>query len=209
MREHESRLKSEIFPSCTEVVWVVGYGGAGKSTFARIAEEFGYSIVGLGSSVRALYNEAISGQRDKRPTLLGWVQQQIEKIGEVQFAHNMMRHRLSLLPDLISAERIVIPSIRNPEVLNSLKPLFPEARHRIIFIDASQPTRVKRLEARDAGEYEEYGIVQMVERDEAEDKVGLRELIKTAEATIKNEGSLENFERAIRSFFQTEKKKNG
>ncbi|HUS60153.1 MAG TPA: hypothetical protein VMX76_02105 [Nevskiaceae bacterium] len=206
--EHEPRLKSEIFWSCTEVIWVAGYGGAGKSTFARFIEKFGHSRVGLGSSVRTLYKEVVSNWEGKAPTLLEWVEEQINVIGEAQFAHDMLKHRLSLQPELLQAERVVIPSMRNPEVLNSMKAFFPNARHRIVFIDAPLPIRTKRLERRDSEEYGEYSVVQMAERDAVEDRVGLQELIKSAEVTIKNEGSLEDFEKTIRNFFRMKKGKN-
>lgn len=206
MAEHKPCLKSEIFSSCTEVIWVVGYGGAGKSTFARLIEEFGYRIVGLGTSVRALYKEAVSNQEGRAPSLLEWVEEQISMIGEVQFAHNMLKYRLSLQPDLLQAERVVIPSMRNPEVLNSMKAFFPNAKHRIVFVDASRPIRTKRLEERDSEEYEEYTEVQMAERDALEDKLGSQELIKSAEVTFRNKGNLMEFERAIQNFFQMEER---
>ena len=204
MIEHKPCLESEIFSSCTEVIWVVGYGGAGKSTFARFIEEFGYRIVGLGTSVRTLYKEVVSNWEGKAPSLLEWVGEQIDMIGEVQFAHNMLRHRLSLQSELLQAERVVIPSMRNPEVLNSMKVFFPDAKHRIVFVSASRSTRAKRLEERDSEEYDEYSTAPLAERDTMEDRLGLQELIKSAEVTFRNEGNLVEFERTIRNFFQTE-----
>ena len=75
-------------------------------------------------------------------------------------------------------------------------------------MDAPLPIRTKRLERRDSEEYGEYSVVQMAERDAVEDGVGLQKLIKSAEVTIKNEGSLEDFEKTIRNFFRMKKGKN-
>ncbi len=183
----------------------MGYGGAGKSTFARFIEEYGYQIVGLGTSVRVLYKEAVCNCEGKTPSLLEWAEGQINLIGEVQFAHSMLRHRLSLQPELLQAERVVIPSMRNPEVLNSMKAFFPNAnKHRVIFVDAPRSIRAKRLEERDSEEYEEYTEIQMAEREVVEERLGLQELIKSTEVTFRNEGNLVKFEGTIRNFFQTE-----
>ena len=193
-----------IFPYCEEVVWVSGYGGAGKSTFAKfLQQEYGYTRCDLGPWVRKLYSEEARLKNGKILPFFDWIYNRVSTIGDDGFSLWVLKSYVEANPEVLKAKKVVIPSARSTESVNFLKKSFPNATQVLVAITCDQETRADRIRKRmlKAGELSNYSVEDLRKRDSLEDKTGIREVFEIADVVIDNNGNLEDFLQAINSLF--------
>ncbi len=191
-----------LFENCTEVVWVIGYGGAGKSTLSQVLqEEFGFTRVELGAKVNSSYKRYVSEAVGQPLSILDWIRQEIRG-GEERFSQDLLRLHLEENPQDIQASKVVIPSMRSINGLNAIKRMFPNAKHTLIYVKSSRDVRADRIAKRES---KDYGLGLMIERDNMEDESGMMEVIKMADIIIENDiVNLDPFILKIRELFNQE-----
>jgi len=193
-----------VFPLCENVVWISGYGGAGKSTIAKyLQRERGYTRCDLGPWLRKLYKEEERKLESEIPPFFDWIEQQIQLKGEIGFNFWVLKSYVSANPDVLQAKRVVIPSARSADGVNFLKRSFPNASHTLVAIDCGQEIRAVRIDRRmiKAGETSNYTLDDLKKRDALEERTGIREVFQMADVVIRNEGDLEEFLQVINSLF--------
>lgn len=192
-----------VFPLCEEVIWISGYGGAGKSTISRyLQQERGYTRCDLGPWLRNFYREEQT-KSDEIPPFFDWIEEQILQKGEAGFNFWVLKSYVLANPDVLQAKRVVIPSARSAKGIEFLRRSFPNASHTIIAINCGQETRARRISRRmvKAGETSNYTLDDLKKRDSLEDRTGIGEVFQVADVVIQNEGSFEDFIQTINSLF--------
>lgn len=206
-KEPSSSIELEndvVFPQCENVVWVSGYGGAGKSTLAEFLQrERGYTRWELGAWLRRLYKEEAKEKSDRILPFFDWIYDRVCTMGDAGFSLWILKSYVLSNPDVLRAKKVVIPSARSVESVNFLKESFPNATQILVAVDCDQQTRAKRIRERmlKAGDTSNYGLEDLEKRDRLENSTGIREVYQIADVMIKNEGSLEEFIQVVSSLF--------
>lgn len=199
--EREDKNEIETFTECEKAVWVMGYGGAGKSTLSKLLnEEFGFTRIELGLQVFSSYQEyaAVLLEPDN---FLDWLRRELIN-GESYFTKRLLARHLRENPDDVHAKKVVIPSMRTLVGLRAIQKQFPHAKHTLIYVKASQEMRASRIVGRKSPQPGDYGLQALQERDNMEDEFGILEVISVANVEIENEGNLEEFKERIRNTFR-------
>ena len=161
------------------IIGITGMPGAGKNTIREIVREFGFPIVVMGDEVRA---EAKHRNLDPTPENLGRIMLQIRD----EEGPGVLARRCIPKVKASNSIIVVIDGIRSPHEVREFKEEFPNFK--IIAIHASPRTRFKRLLDRgrsdDPKDWETF-----LERDRRELRVGLGEVIATADYMVINEGT--------------------
>lgn len=190
-----------IFENCVKTFWIIGYGGAGKSSLSKILEkEHDFTRIELGRQVLSSYKESAAEFNDQPLSMLDWLRSEL-KYGEGPFSRRMLRRHLDEHPDDVRAKKIVIPSMRTKAGLIELRLLFPNAQHTLIYVEAQQIARAKRISERDGASGQSWGLEDMIRRDNMEDTAGIKEVIGIADRVVTNNGDEEEFKRKVREFF--------
>ncbi len=204
-QNYSGELENNItFPQCERVVWVSGYGGAGKSTLARfLQQERGYTRCELGAWVRRLYKEEMEEKNGEILPFFDWIYDRVSQMGDDGFSLWVLKSYVSSNPDILQAKKIVIPSARTAKSVDFLKRSFPNAVQTLVAIDCDQETRAERIRGRmlKSGETSNYSLDDLKKRDELEDKTGIRQVFQIADITIKNNGNFGEFIEKTSSLF--------
>jgi len=166
------------------LIGTTGMPGAGKDTVRKLVQKIGLPVVVMGDEVRA---EAKRKGLAITPENLGKVMLQMrEEDGPAAVAKRC-------IPKIkaIESSVVFIDGIRSLHEVEEFKKEFPDFR--ILAIHASPKTRFKRLLKRgrrdDPQSWEGF-----IERDRRELKVGLGEVIATADYMVINEGTKKELE---------------
>ena len=166
------------------LIGTTGMPGAGKDTVRKLVQKLGLPVVVMGDEVRA---EAKRKGLAITPENLGKVMLQMrEEDGPAAVAKRC-------IPKIkaIESSVVFIDGIRSLHEVEEFKKEFPDFR--ILAIHASPKTRFKRLLKRgrrdDPQSWEGF-----IERDRRELKVGLGEVIATADYMVINEGTKKELE---------------
>lgn len=169
-----------------KVICVTGMPAAGKEEFQKVAAQEGYVIVRMGDVVR---DEA---RRRGIPitdgAVGGMAHAERQKHGVAVWAERTIPH--------VGSHRVCIDGLRSPAELATFRKAFGHGL--VVFaITASPETRWERVQRRqredDARTWEEF-----IRRDERERGWGLEDVIASADVTIRNEGTLEQFYADVR-----------
>ena len=166
------------------IIVVVGMPGSGKGVFVRSAMAAGFNKIGMGDVVR--HFAALSGLGSDDATVGGFATSERKAHGPAIWAERTL--------EMLTEGNVIIDGSRSPEEIS----LFRErlgAGLRIVAITAPPELRFQRL--RDRHRQDDPATLEdFRRRDERELSWGSGEAIGSADVTIANEGSLEEF-RAI------------
>lgn len=171
-----------------KVIGVVGLPASGKGEFSRVAGEMGIPIVVMGDVIR----EAV--QREGLPVTDA-------NLGAV--AHRLRREEgmdaiaRRCVPRIrgTDAPLVLVDGIRGDAEVVLFRHEFPGFV--LVGIDAPFPDRLQRLSRR--GREDDFSMPsQLVERDQREISWGLGRALSSADCTLFNGGSLDEFSRAAR-----------
>lgn len=174
------------------VIGAVGLNGSGKDALIEyLRERHGIPMLSMGDLVRD-----IAAQRDVEPTrgnLHELSQEAIEQHGRDYFAKKLIAQI-----EQISDEVVGVTGIRTPADVKTLREHFGDD-FVLVHVRVGNPrTRFARVRERDeARDPESYDRFLRQDREEAE-MYWIEETIEQADITIDNDGSLEDFHRAIK-----------
>lgn len=176
------------------VVAFTGMPGAGKTDAVEEARRRGLPIVVMGDFVRA---EARARGLDPVDANLGAVAQDMRRTqGADVFARKTVdeiqrRHATDPL--------VVVDGVRSLDEIRTLRSRLGRTFH-LVAIEAPEPQRHARLRARGRAD-DSASPEQVRARDEREKAWGLADAIRTADARIQNDGTLESFRRRVSELF--------
>lgn len=170
------------------VIGVTGMPGAGKDTFRKIVQEYGFPVIVMGDEIRA---EAARRNLEPTPENLGKLMLQIR----AEEGPETLAKRCVPKIKALNARVVIVDGLRSPHEVREFKRVF--SRFKVVAIHASPKTRFKRLLNRgrsdDPKDWETFYM-----RDQRELSVGLGEVIATADYMIVNEGTMEQLGREIK-----------
>ncbi len=171
-------------------ILLTGMPGCGKEEFLNVAGVVNFEIVRMGDVVRQYAEE--TGLSMEGHSIGSFANDEREKHHPAIWAQRTMLR--------MGSGDTVIDGVRSLEEVGFFKQhLGPELR--IVAVHASPETRYKRLVDRgrdDAPVTEE----DFAKRDERELNWGIGNVIAKADVMLVNEGSLEEFHKAAKSFFE-------
>lgn len=199
---------------------VVGYPGSGKSAAADIAAEaWNIPVVVMGNLVRERAErdlDAILSADDRqsaveatidsdsplreqlertdfsRSSLIGaWATAQRNKYGDTVVAEWTAQS----IQEGSDAETVLVDGVRSLAEYEVFEKTFTDVE--LIHITAPFETRLERLRNRGRDGEGEFTPQDLRERDQREDDWGVSKVIETADVTIENTGSLEDYEMAL------------
>jgi len=174
------------------VIGVAGMPGAGKGIVVEIAEEMHYSVVIMGDIVR---EETKLRGLELSPKNVGRVMVELRREGGPAIVAKRC------IPKVQGTRRdvVVIDGIRSLFEVDELKNRFP--LFKLLAIHSSPETRFKRLFKRrrsdDPSTWETFS-----ERDQRELRVGLGNVIASADYMMINEDRKKNLESKVRRFLK-------
>ena len=176
------------------LIGTTGMPGAGKSTVKEIVKKLGFPVIVMGDEIRL---EAKRRGLSITPESLGKVMLEIRRVeGPAAVARRCIPKIKS-----IDSPVIFIDGLRSLYEVEEFKKKFPDFK--ILAIHASPQTRFKRLlkrgRADDPQSWEEFA-----ERDRRELKVGVGEVIATADYMLVNEGTLKELEENLMDLLKRE-----
>ena len=178
------------------LIGTAGMPGAGKDTVKKIVQKLGFPVIVMGDEVRA---EAKRKGLDITPENLGKVMLQMRK----ENGPAAVAKRCIPKIEAIESSVVFIDGIRSLYEVEEFKKKFPNVR--ILAIHASPKTRFKRLLKRgrsdDPKDWEGF-----IKRDRRELKVGLGDVIATADYMVINEGTKKDLEKNLTTLLRKEVK---
>jgi len=172
-----------------KVIGVVGLPASGKGEFSRIAGEMGIPLVVMGDVIREVVKEEGLLVTDAN---LGAVAHRLRR------EEGMAAIARRALPRIraCNAPLVLVDGIRGDSEVSVFREEFPQFS--LIGIDAPFYERLERLSRR--GREDDFSRSdQLVERDQREISWGLGRALSSADYTLFNEGTLEEFTCAARS----------
>jgi len=178
------------------LIGIAGMPGAGKDTVRKTVQKLGFPVIVMGDEVRS---EAKRKGLKITPENLGKLMLQMRK----ENGPAAVAKRCIPKIKAIESPVIFIDGIRSLHEVEEFKKKFLNVK--VLAIHASPKTRFKRLLKRgrrdDPKDWESF-----VERDRRELKVGLGEVIATADYMVINEGTKKNLEKNLTVFLRKEVK---
>jgi dephospho-CoA kinase len=168
--------------------------GSGKGVFQKILQKMGYPVVIMGDEIR---EEAKRNNLNPTPENLGKIMIHLrESEGSAAIAKRC-------IPKLKKKkEKIIgIDGIRSLYEVKEFKKHFPQLA--IVAIHASPQTRYERLSRRKRSD-DPKNWKTFVQRDQRELRVGMGDVIATADYMIVNEGSLVQLKKKIHQVLKKE-----
>ena len=168
------------------VICVTGMPAAGKEEFQKVAAEEGYVIVRMGDVVRQEARRR--GLPITDAAVGGMAHEERQKHGPAVWAERTIPH--------VRAQRVCIDGLRSSAELATFRGTFG---HGLVVFAVTAPPEMRwnrvqrRRRADDAKTWDEF-----LQRDARERTWGLEDVIARADVTIVNEGTLEDFQAAVR-----------
>lgn len=170
------------------IIGLAGMPGSGKATVREIAQGMGYPVVVMGDVVR---EEARRRGMGPTPENLGWI---MLKLREERGSAVIARRCIPKVQNL--EERVVvIDGIRSLHEVEEFRKHFPNFT--LIVIHSSPETRFQRLLQRGRSD-DPRNRKAFTERDMRELRVGLGDVLATADHMIVNEGTRGQLKRKVR-----------
>ncbi len=188
-----TRWRNDVAMKEKIVVGVTGMPGAGKATAKMMVQKMGYSVVVMGDEIR---EETKRRKLKPTPENIGMV---MLKLREEEGPYVVARR---CIPKIEKAKRrvVIVDGIRSPHEVEEFKRRFPNFT--LIAIHGSPKTRFQRLFQRKRSD-DPKGWKTFTERDLRELKVGLGNVIATADYMIVNEGTKLQLKRKIRQVLES------
>ena len=174
----------------TLVIGAIGYIGAGKDTVLDvIANEFNFRKISIGDIARGIAQKR--GWSRSRENLHQISVEFFEKFGKDYFIRKIIE-----AIEENGMKRVVVSGIRTFTDIKTLKEYFGN-QFILLFVDASQETRFRRLAARnedrDSKRFEDF-----LKQEKEEDlNFGISEAILHADYVIKNEGDIDELRKNV------------
>lgn len=175
-----------------KVIGVVGLPASGKGEFSKIAAETGIPVIVMGDMIRRAVKEAGLEPND---TNFG------ATANRLRAEQGMDAIARLCIPEIRkqSAPLVLIDGIRGDSEVSLFRHTFPGFM--LISIDSSFDTRLARIGAR-ARSDDFTSADALRNRDAREAKWGLLDALKSADTHVRNEGTLEEFARAVRALLE-------
>lgn len=173
-----------------KVIGVTGLPGSGKGFMFDKAQKNGAIVVNMGDRIREIATQ--------RGTEVGITARKLrEEEGQYVVAKLTIKKINELKENNKEAKTVLIDGIRSPYEIELFKDSFDDFNSVAIY--ASPKTRFKRLKLRnredDSSVYEDFK-----ERDQRELDLGIGTVIATSDYLIKNESTIEIFEKEVEEF---------
>ncbi|MHC1599435.1 MAG: AAA family ATPase [Candidatus Methanospirareceae archaeon] len=180
-----------------QILAFVGAPAAGKTEAAIVANELGIPVVTMGDVVR----EEL--RRRKLPLRDANVGRVADELREREGLDAIANRCIPLIKSITDKERkksiksvIVIDGIRGIAEVETFKKEFG-TDFILVRIEAPLDLRYERIKTRGRGD-DSLNIEEFKEREERENRWGMREAMEKADNVVKNEGSLEEFKEQIK-----------
>jgi dephospho-CoA kinase len=170
-----------------KVIGVVGLPASGKGEFSKIASGMGIPVIVMGDIIRKAVNEAGLLPNDSN---FGATANRLREEGGMDAIAKLC------VPEIQkqSAPLVLIDGIRGDSEVAVFRKHFPGFV--LISIDSSFENRLGRIAAR--ARSDDFSSADALRnRDDRETKWGLLNALKHADRHISNEGTLEDFSRAV------------
>lgn len=175
-----------------KVIGVVGLPASGKGEFSKIAAGTGIPVIVMGDIIR----QAVSGAGlEPDDTNFGTMANRLRAEGGMDAIARLC------IPEIEkqSAPLVLVDGIRGDSEVALFRHRF--TGFRLVRIDSSFETRLARIAAR-ARSDDFTSADALRNRDEREQKWGLYSALEGADMHISNEGTLEEFSRAVRALLE-------
>ncbi|HZD43618.1 MAG TPA: dephospho-CoA kinase [Methanomicrobiales archaeon] len=179
-----------------KVIGVVGLPASGKGEFSRIALAMGIPVVVMGDVIRAAVEEAGLPPTDRN---LGDTASRIRR----EEGMDAIARRTIPFIEAEGSDLVLVDGIRGDAEVETFRQHFPEFS--LIGICCGFETRVQRLYNRGRSD-DPKAQEELHRRDEREISWGLARALAQADQTICNEGSMEEFEKAVRNLLESLKR---
>lgn len=175
-----------------KVIGVVGLPASGKGEFSKIAAETGIPVIVMGDMIRRAVNEAGLEPND---TNFG------ATANRLRAEQGMDAIARLCIPEIrkLSAPLVLIDGIRGDAEVSLFRHTF--SGFVLVSIDSSFENRLARIAVR-ARSDDFTSADALRNRDEREAKWGLLRALDSADLHIRNEGTLEEFARAVRALLE-------
>lgn len=170
-----------------KIVAIAGMPGAGKSMASNVACEMGYHMYSMGDVVRG---EAKRLGLEATPANLGMIALELRQKNGPSVIARMLAE--SLMKD--DSDTVVVEGVRSMDEVREFQRHFKVS---IIAVICSQQIRYQRLNARGRSD-DPKDIVEFNERDEREIRLGISQVINSADRHVSNEADEKTFRRRIR-----------
>jgi dephospho-CoA kinase len=174
------------------VIGVVGLPASGKGEFSKIAAAMGIPVIVMGDMIRRAVNEAGLEPND---TNFG------ATATRLRAEKGMDAIAKLCIPEILkqSASLVLVDGIRGDSEVALFRRHF--SGFVLVSIDSSFENRLARIAARArSDDFTSAGALR--NRDEREQKWGLLNALESADLHISNEGTLEEFTRAVRALLE-------
>lgn len=175
-----------------KVIGVVGLPASGKGEFSKIASERGIPVIVMGDMIRKAVSEAGLLPDDAN---FGATANRLRAEGGMDAIAKLCVPEIQKL----SAPLVLIDGIRGDSEVALFRKVF--SGFFLISIDSSFENRLGRIVAR-ARSDDFTSADALRNRDERETKWGLLDALKSADRHISNEGTLEEFSRAVQALLE-------
>lgn len=175
-----------------KVIGVVGFPASGKGEFSRVAGEMGIPVVVMGDVIREETRRAGLPPTDEN---LGAIAQQLRRNGGMDAIARRCVPRIRA----IKASLVLVDGIRGDAEVRLFREAFPGFI--LIGIRAPFSERAVRL-AKRGREDDQDTPLALGERDQRELAWGLDRALASADHTLDNDGTLEEFAWAARALLQ-------
>ncbi len=188
----------------TYALGVAGYPASGKSVVADIAETVGFEVVTMGDAVRQKTREnwgdrltaAENGESDELPS---------DVYGEFATL-SREEHGRGIVAEwcvdgvMDGKGPVFIDGMRSPEERDAFESL---SEFELLFIHAPASLRLDWIRERGRDGEEKFGAEKLLERDMNENGWGVNELVQTADYTVHNCTTKEQFESDLKTLLES------
>ncbi len=174
------------------VIGVVGLPASGKGEFSKIAAAMGIPVIVMGDMIRRAVNDAGLEPND---TNFGATANRLRSEGGMDAIAKLC------IPEILkqSAPLVLVDGIRGDSEAALFRRHF--SGFILVSIDSSFENRLARIAAR-ARSDDFTSADALRNRDEREQRWGLLNALESADIHISNEGTLEEFTRAVRALLE-------
>jgi dephospho-CoA kinase len=174
------------------VIGLVGLPGSGKSEAAAVAREAGIPVVTMGDVIRQECRD-----RGLDPAVdHGEVARALREEGGPAA---VAERSVPMIEDaLAGSETVVVDGIRSDAEVDRFREAFG-GDFQLVRVDAPDEARAERLDVRGRDAGPDDGGETLAERDERELSFGMGAAMEQADATVRNDASLETFRERVRA----------